>query len=78
MLTSKRPSPVLLVLILPPDPTPGPRHGVYRWTTDPGSGSVSSIGISPRSEGSGVPPPRGSPRAPEDIREARVASAMRR
>ena len=30
--------------------------------TDPGSGSVSSIGISPGSEGPGVPPPRGSPR----------------
>ena len=37
-------------------------HGVYRCITDPGSGSVSGIGISPRSEGSGVPPPRGSPR----------------
>ena len=37
-------------------------HGVYRCITDPGSGSVWSIGISPGSEGSGVPPPRGSPR----------------
>ena len=39
-------------------------HGVYRCITDPGSGSVSSIGISPRSVGSSVPPPRGSPRGP--------------
>ena len=36
-------------------------HGVYRCITDPGSGSVPSVGISPGSEGSGVPPPRGSP-----------------
>jgi hypothetical protein len=36
-------------------------HGVHRCITDPGSGSVSSIGISPGSEGSGLPPPRGSP-----------------
>ena len=43
-------------------PTFAPRHGVYRCITDPRSGSVSSIGISPRSEGSDVPPPRGSPR----------------
>ena len=43
------------------DFSPAVEHGVCRWITDPGSGSVSSIGISPGSEGSGVPSPSREP-----------------
>ena len=58
----------------PPGQLGPSRHGVYRWITDPGSGSVPSVGISPGSEGSGLPSPSREPPGGRDARSGRRGS----